>query len=87
MNLSRGLESTVREVVETLTTLTGFPGEINWQTDKPEGQSRRVFDMSKTKDVLGHACDTTLEEGLRKTIDWYRANRTTARNDVAVAVS
>ncbi len=84
LNLSRGQECTVKEVVQTLTEITGFQGEINWQVDKPEGQARRVFDMSKTKEMLGHVCETSLHEGLEQTVKWYRANRAHARNEVPV---
>ncbi|MEM7316302.1 MAG: NAD-dependent epimerase/dehydratase family protein [Planctomycetota bacterium] len=87
LNMSMGKEATVKEVVDGLTEITGFPGEINWQTDKPEGQSRRLFDMSKTQSELGYVCDTSLKDGLKKTVDWYRANRSTARNEVAAPVS
>ena len=73
----------VREVVDNLVKITGFSGEIDWQTDRPEGQSRRVFDMSKTKQKLDFVCETSLHDGLMRTVDWYRANRTTARNLVA----
>ncbi len=83
LNLSRGQEASVREVVEQLVEITGFGGEIDWQTDRPEGQSRRLFDMSKTQEALGFGCDTSLHDGLKQTVDWYRANRTTARNLVA----
>lgn len=83
LNLSRGQECTVREVVDELTRITDFQGDINWQVEKPEGQARRVFDMSKTKQMLGHACETSLHDGLEQTVAWYRTNRTTARNDVA----
>lgn len=83
LNLSRGEEVQVRQVVDTLIDITGFAGQINWQIDKPEGQARRVFDMSLTREMLGHVCDTDLREGLQRTVDWYRANRAAARNEVA----
>jgi len=83
LNLSRGQEASVREVVDDLVEITGYGGEIDWQTDRPEGQSRRLFDMSKTEEMLGCSCDTSLHDGLKLTVDWYRANRATARNLVA----
>jgi GDP-L-fucose synthase len=83
LNLSRGEERTIAEVVEQLREITGFAGEIVWQTDRPEGQSRRLFDVSQARERLGFECQTSLAEGLKWTVDWYRAHRTTARNRVA----
>jgi GDP-L-fucose synthase len=83
LNMSCGAESSIREVVDALTDITGFTGEVKWLTGKPEGQARRLFDMSKTRSLLGFCCDTSLYDGLRQTVGWYRANRTNARNLVA----
>lgn len=83
LNMSCGKESSVREAVDALVDVTGFTGEIAWDTSRPEGQSRREFDMSKTRATLGFVCDTSLRDGIRKTVDWYRANRKSARNLVA----
>jgi len=71
------------QVVDDLTEITGFSGSIKWLTDRPEGQDRRMLDMSTTEKMLGFRCETTLHEGLEKTVNWYRANRKTARNLVA----
>jgi GDP-L-fucose synthase len=83
LNMSCGAEASIREVVDALTDITGFAGEVKWLTDKPEGQARRLFDMSKTESLLGFRCRTSLYDGLKQTVDWYRANRTNARNLVA----
>jgi GDP-L-fucose synthase len=83
LNMSCGAEASIREVVDALTDITGFTGEVNWLTDKPEGQARRLFDMSKTESLLGFRCRTSLYDGLKQTVDWYRANRASARNLVA----
>jgi GDP-L-fucose synthase len=80
LNMSRGAESSIREVVDALTEITGFAGEVMWLADKPEGQARRLFDMSKTESLLGYRCRTSLDDGLKQTVDWYRANRANARN-------
>jgi GDP-L-fucose synthase len=78
------VEASVREVVDDLTDITGFTGEVKWLTNKPEGQARRLFDMSKTESMLDFCCRTPLYEGLKLTADWYRENRASARNLVAV---
>jgi GDP-L-fucose synthase len=80
LNMACGRDNSIKEVVDALTEITGFPGRIQWLTDKPEGQDRRVLDMSLTEKTLDFRCETSLADGLRKTVDWYRANRKTARN-------
>jgi GDP-L-fucose synthase len=85
VNLSSGREHTVREVVEALTEITGFEGEVVWDTTKPEGQSRRLFDIGKAQRDLGYEARTSLHEGLKTTAAWYRKHRHEARNLVAVA--
>ncbi len=83
LNMSCGAEASIREVVDALTEITGFSGEVKWLTNKPEGQARRLFDMSKTESTLGFCCRTPLYDGLKLTVDWYRKNRASARNLVA----
>ena len=80
VNISAGKDSTILEVVDALIKITGFKGKIVWDKDRPEGQIRRLQDMSKADSELGFSAPTSLEEGLRKTVDWYRANRESARN-------
>lgn len=79
VNLSCGREYTIREVVETLVELTGFEGELSWDTSKAEGQMHRMFDTSKAERDLGFKAKTTLHEGLRLTVEWYTRFRTAAR--------
>ncbi len=83
LNMSCGAESSIREVVDTLTEITGFTGDVKWLASKPEGQARRLFDMSKTESMLGYRCRTPIFEGLKLTVEWYRENRANARNLVA----
>jgi GDP-L-fucose synthase len=85
VNLSSGRDTSIREVIETLTDVTGFKGEIVWDRSKPDGQSRRLFDMSKAQQDLGWTASMTLREGLAETVAWYRAHRGTARNLEPVA--
>jgi GDP-L-fucose synthase len=83
LNMACGEDSSIKQVVDELTDITGFRGKIKWLTDRPEGQDRRMLDMTTTEKMLGFRCETTLHDGLEKTVDWYRANRKTARNLVA----
>lgn len=84
VNLSAGREHSVREVVDALTSTTGFRGKIVWDSSRPEGQSRRLFDINKAQRELGYQAVTSLYDGLKLTVDWYRTNRTGARNEVEV---
>lgn len=87
VNLAAGRETSIRAVIETLVKVTSFKGKVVWDTSRPDGQSRRLFDQSRAEKELGYRAETSLEEGLRKTVDWYRANRATARNNVEAPVA
>jgi GDP-L-fucose synthase len=71
-NLGTGTETTIRELVETIGNLTGFDGEIVWDTTKPDGQPRRFYDMSRFEKAVGYVPRTSVEDGIRRTIKWYR---------------
>lgn len=75
VNLSSGTETSVRDICAELKSLTGFAGQIEWQTDRPEGQMRRWFDMSKAKRDLNYSAPTSIREGLAKTVSWYMENQ------------
>jgi GDP-L-fucose synthase len=79
VNLSSGIETSVQELVETIRRLTSYRGMVVWDTSRPDGQLRRYFDISKAKHDLEFEPRTNLEEGLAKTIAWYKTNRTVAR--------
>ena len=76
VNISAGRRITIRELAETVKKATGFTGEIVWDTSKPDGQMDKIFDVARLHQ-LGLSCSTTLEEGLRRTTDWFRKARTT----------
>ena len=69
----------MRDVVDLLIEVSGFRGDITWNTDRPDGQMHRRFDTSKARADLGWEARTPLREGLEKTVAWYRDNRETAR--------
>lgn len=75
VNLGSGQEIDIRSLAETIANLTGFRGELIWDTTKPNGQPRRVLDTSRAERFFGFRAQTPLEEGLKRTIDWYRRNR------------
>lgn len=71
VNLGAGFEISVKDLLDLIVRLTGFKGEIFWDSSKPDGQPRRMLDISKAKKEFGFRSKTSLEEGLSKTIDWY----------------
>jgi GDP-L-fucose synthase len=72
VNLGTGVETSIRELAETIAELTGFEGEIRWDTSMPNGQPRRSLDTTRAAELFGFHAGTPLREGLRKTIAWYR---------------
>jgi GDP-L-fucose synthase len=75
VNLGSGEEISMKTLAETIRTLTGFPGEIVWDTTQPNGQPRRKLDTTRALERFGWKSTTPLAEGLRKTLDWYLASR------------
>jgi GDP-L-fucose synthase len=72
VNLGTGVETSIRELAETVADLTGFEGEIVWDTSMPNGQPRRQLDASRASELFGFRAETTLRDGLEKTVAWYR---------------
>ncbi len=71
VNLASGKEVSMKNLAETLCQLMQFKGKIVWVINKPEGEPRRVLDTRKAKKEFGFEAKTSLEDGLRKTIEWY----------------
>lgn len=71
VNLGNGREVVIRDLVEMIAQLAGFDGAIHWQSDKPDGQPRRQLDVSRAFEKFGFKAETSLEVGLKRTIDWY----------------
>jgi GDP-L-fucose synthase len=72
VNLGTGVETSISELAELIAELTGFEGEIVWDTSMPNGQLRRSFDTSRARELFGFRAQTRLREGLARTIAWYR---------------
>jgi len=72
VNLGAGREIRIRDLVKLIARLTGFKGEIMWDSSKPDGQPRRCLDVSRAEREFGFRATTDFETGLRRTIDWYR---------------
>jgi len=72
VNLGTGTEISIRDLVELIARLSGFSGQIRWDASKPDGQPRRCLDTSRAERLLGWRAQIGLEEGLRRTIAWWR---------------
>ncbi|MEW6028222.1 MAG: GDP-L-fucose synthase family protein [Chloroflexota bacterium] len=75
VNLGSGYEISIKDLAEMIVRMTGFEGRLVWETDKPNGQPRRGLDVSRAKEYFGWSAQVSFEEGMRRTIDWYKANR------------
>jgi len=75
VNLGSAFEISIRDLLETIARLTGFTGQITWDTTQPNGQPRRKLDTSRAKALFGFEARTPFEEGRRRTIEWYQATK------------
>ena len=75
INLGTGREVLIKDLVEMIVGLTGFEGRIAWDASKPDGQPRRCLDTSKAERMMDWTAGVKLEDGLKKTIDFYRENQ------------
>ncbi len=73
VNVGAGAEITIRALVDLIAELTGFRGEIRWDTSKPDGQPRRMLDTSRAVEAFGFTAEIDFRRGLRQTIDWWEA--------------
>lgn len=75
VNIGAGCEITIKDLVATIAKVVGYEGEIAWDSSKPDGQPRRMLDTSRAKAAFGFEAQVGFEEGLRRTVDWYRDHR------------
>ena len=75
VNIGTGNEIKISELVQLIKQLTRFAGEIRWQSDMPDGQPRRRLDVTRALEKFQFRANVSLEEGLRRTIEWYEAAR------------
>jgi GDP-L-fucose synthase len=79
MNLGNGREITIRDLTERVAKIARFEGKIVWDTTKPDGQPRRCLDVTRAAETIGFRAKTSLEEGLKKTVEWFEQNHDRAR--------
>ncbi len=75
INLGAGMEITIHDLVPTIARVSAFQGKIVWDHTKPDGQPRRMLDVTKARAAFGFQATTSFEKGLQETIDWYRQHR------------
>ena len=78
VNLGSGMEISIKDLVDQIAQLTGFEGQIVWDTNKPDGQPRRSLDTSRAEESFGFKASVGFEEGLKRTITWYLQDRISA---------
>jgi len=75
VNLGSGQEISIKDLVEMIARLTGFEGKLVWDTSKPNGQPRRALDVSRAEERFGFKAQMPFEEGMKKTVAWYREHQ------------
>jgi GDP-L-fucose synthase len=80
VNLGSATEIAIADLAELIARTTGFGGRFAWDASKPDGQPRRAVDGSRARDLLGWSPRVGIEEGLRRTVDWYLENRAEIRS-------
>lgn len=74
VNMGTDLEISIKDLAELIAKLVGFKGKIKWDISKPDGQPRRRLDTSKAEQEFGFKAKMDFEEGLKKTIEWYKVS-------------
>ena len=80
VNLGSGVEIRIRDLAARIAGMTGFAGEIVWDASRPNGQPRRALDTRRAEELFGFRASTSLDDGLRQTIDWFVAERAGERS-------
>ena len=75
VNLGAGFEISIKDLVDKIAKLSGYTGNIVWDTTKPDGQPRRMLDTTKAEEEFGFKAKTSFDEGLLRTIGWYESDR------------
>jgi GDP-L-fucose synthase len=75
VNLGSGQEISIRDLIATMAKLLDYKGKIVWDPTKPNGQPRRLLDVSRAREKFGFQAEVKLDEGLRRTVDWYLSTR------------
>jgi len=79
VNLGSGQEIQIRDLADRIAGLTGYRGRVVWDTSRPNGQPRRALDTTRAERLFGFRASTSLDDGLRETIEWFAATRAAER--------
>jgi GDP-L-fucose synthase len=74
VNIGTGVETVIRDLAETIAHITGYHGEVGWDASMPDGQPNRRLDVSRARELIGFEAEIELEEGLRRTVEWFRTH-------------
>jgi GDP-L-fucose synthase len=83
VNLGAGFEITIKELATKIAGIVGFEGDLIWDTTKPGGQPRRSLDTTRAREGFGFESSTSLDDGLARTVQWFRENREWIERDAA----
>lgn len=72
VNLGSGFEISIKDLLTKIAQYSGFEGDIIWDTSKPNGQPRRALNTDRARDLFGFEASTGFDEGLQRTIEWYK---------------
>lgn len=75
VNLGAGWEISIKDLAATIAKCVGYAGEIVWDATKPNGQPRRKLDVSRAQELFGFEAMVPFDEGIRRTVEWWEANR------------
>ena len=75
VNIGSGFEISIKDLVDKIVKLTGFRGAVKWDASQPDGQPRRLLDVSRAKKEFGFEAKVSLTQGLRRTINWYKEQK------------
>jgi GDP-L-fucose synthase len=78
VNIGTGTETNIRTLAETIERLVGYEGETVWDASRPDGQPRRSLDVTRARELMGFDARVPLDEGLRRTIESFRAQHIAA---------
>lgn len=72
VNIGTGVETSIRDLADMIGRFSGYEGRIVWDASKPDGQPTRCLDVSRARTLMGFEATTGLEQGLQRTVEWFR---------------
>lgn len=87
VNIGVGLETNIKDLAESIARSACYDGEIVWDESRPDGQPRRGLDVSRARDSIGFEAEMSLEEGIERTVGWFRSSMGVGETTTAVGSS